>query len=190
MKNLITYLQNSVEFTDEELDKVLSYFHYEKYEKGVQLTNSGTNSHKLYFVSKGCVRIFYINEAGQDATRYIAFENQFATALVNFIDNSSSYEYLQTLEVTEAYWITHNDFYNLLESMPKWEKFYRKYLELAYLNNTARHFEMVTMDASERYKRLLSQNPIIVRRLPNKIVATYLNVSQETLSRIKSKVLI
>ncbi len=46
----------------------------------------------------------------------------------------------------------------------------------------------ITMDATERYRQLLNQDPIIVKRLPNKMVASYLNISQETLSRLKSKV--
>lgn len=187
MKQLITYIQDRIDVNDEELDCILSRFQYEKLAKGTQLSSSGLNTQKLYFVCKGCLRIFYINEAGQDSTRYFAFENQFATALMSLINGDASSEYLQALEESEVYSITHADFYNLLDCVPKWEKFYRKYLEFAYVNNTSRYFAVVTMDASERYKQLLSQDPIIVRRLPNKIVASYLNVSQETLSRIKSK---
>lgn len=187
MKQLIDYIQDRIEVNDEELDVILSFFQYEKLKKGEQLSSSGVNSQKLYFVCKGCLRIFYINEAGQDATRFFAFENQFATALVSFINSSPTSEYLQALEISEVYSITHSDFYNLLELVPKWEKFYRQYLEFAYVNNTNRLHAMVTMDASERYNELLKQNPQIVQRLPNKIVASYLNISQETLSRIKSK---
>ncbi|WP_121964634.1 Crp/Fnr family transcriptional regulator [Myroides sp. N17-2] len=187
MKQLIEYIQDRVKVSDEELDTILSFFRYEKLQKGEQLTSSGVNSQKLYFVCKGCLRIFYINEAGQDATRFFAFENQFATALVSFINSSASSEYLQALEVSEVYSITHADFYNLLELVPRWEKFYRQYLEFAYINNTNRLQAMVTMDAAERYNELLKLNPQIVQRLPNKIVASYLNISQETLSRIKSK---
>jgi FixJ family two-component response regulator len=75
-----------------------------------------------------------------------------------------------------------------LEIIPEWEKFYRSYLENAYVTNTNRLMSFITMDATERYRQLLSQSPIIVKRLPNKMVASYLNISQETLSRLKSKV--
>lgn len=187
MKQLIAYIQDRVKVTEEELDIILSRFHYEKLAKGTQLNSSGLTTQKLYFVCKGCLRIFYINEAGQDATRFFAFENQFATALVSFINTSPSSEYLQALEASEVYAITHADFYNLLDEVPQWEKFYRQYLEFAYISNTNHLFSMITMDAAERYNGLLKQNPLIVRRLPNKIVASYLNISQETLSRIKSK---
>ena len=57
-----------------------------------------------------------------------------------------------------------------------------------YVNNTNKLMTLLTLNATERYKQLLAQNPFIVNRLPNKVVASYLNISQETLSRLKSKV--
>ncbi|MDM1044560.1 Crp/Fnr family transcriptional regulator [Myroides sp. 1354] len=187
MKQLIAYIQDRIDVTEAELDLILSFFKYEKLKKGAQLNAGIGQTQKLYFVCQGCLRIFYINEAGQDTTRFFAFENQFATTLVSFIQGNSAEEYMQALEESEVYVITHHHFYELLEAVPQWEKFYRKYLEFAYINNTSRLFAMVTMDAVTRYQDLLYQSPQIVRRLPNKIVASYLGVSQETLSRIKAK---
>ncbi len=69
------------------------------------------------------MRIFYITEDGQESTRYFAFENQFATALVSFITTSPSDEYIQAVETSEVYFITHKDFYHLLEVVPQWENF-------------------------------------------------------------------
>ncbi|WHT39195.1 cyclic nucleotide-binding domain-containing protein [Myroides sp. mNGS23_01] len=187
MKQLIDYIQERIDITDEELDVILSFFTYEKVKKGEQLNTGVNQTQKMYFVCKGCLRIFYINETGQDTTRFFAFENQFATTLVSFIQGQSEEEYMQALEASDVYVIAHTHFYELLELVPQWEKFYRKYLEFAYINNTSRFFALVTMDATMRYQQLLAQNPKIVQRLPNKIVASYLGVSQETLSRIKAK---
>lgn len=72
--------------------------------------------------------------------------------------------------------------------VPKWKDFYSIYLEKAYVNNSKRLMSFTTLNASERYNQLFKINPNIVKRLPNKIVASYINISQETLSRIKSKV--
>ncbi|WP_413512904.1 Crp/Fnr family transcriptional regulator [Myroides odoratus] len=187
MKQLITYISDRIDVNESELDTILSFFTFEKVPKGKQINAGIGQAQKLYFVCKGCLRVFYINEAGQDSTRYFAFENQFATTLVSFIQGENAEEHMQALEMSDVYSIKHRDFYALLEQVPQWEKFYRKYLEFAYINNTNRLFAMVTMDAGMRYRQLLSQSPQIVRRLPNKIVASYLNISQETLSRIKAK---
>lgn len=186
-EQLITYIQNKISVTDEEMETILSYFRPIKLKKNELLLTNGQSSQRTFFVADGCLRIFFINEEGQESTRYFAFENQFATALVSFITSEPSEEFIQAVEDTEVYYITHKDFYHLLEIIPKWEKFYRIYLEIAYVTNTKRLMSFLMQDALEKYRQLLAENPIIVRRLSNKMVASYLNISQETLSRLKSK---
>lgn len=186
-EQLTNYLKGSITVTDEELGEILSYFKPLSVEKNELLLIHGQTSKRTYFVGNGCLRIFFITEDGQEATRYLAFENNFATALGSFISNEPSLESIQALEPTELLYISHKDFYHLLESIPAWEKFYRNYLEKAYVHSANRLMSFLILDATERYKQLLDINPKIVQRLPNKIVATYLNISQETLSRLKSK---
>lgn len=142
----------------------------------------------MYFVGQGCLRIFFIQDNGQEATRLLSFENQFATALVSFITHTASFEYVQALEDTQLLAIGRADFYQLLDAVPAWERFYRRYLEHAYVGNTTRLHSFLTLDARTRYQQLLAQSPAVVQRLPNKLVASYLHLSQETLSRLKSKI--
>jgi len=189
MHELLTnYLREQIKVSEEELTTILSCFKPLKAKKNELLLTQGQTSQRSYFVGKGCLRIYFLNEDGQDATRYFAFENQFATALVSFITGDPSDEFIQAVEPTELLYISHKDFFHLLDIIPQWEKFYRSYLEGAYVNATRRLMSFITLDAVERYRQLLEQNPVIVRRLPNKMVASYLNISQETLSRLKSRV--
>lgn len=187
-EQLTDYINNHLKVSETELNTILSYFKTLKLKKNELLVTHGQSSQRTFFVGKGCLRIFFINENGQDATRYFAFENQFATALVSFITGAPSEEFIQAAEHTELLYITHDNFYFLLDKIPQWEKFYRHYLENAYINNTNRLQSFLIQDATEKYRQLLDENPIIVRRLPNKMVASYLNISQETLSRLKSKI--
>ncbi|WP_277014819.1 Crp/Fnr family transcriptional regulator [Flavobacterium lindanitolerans] len=187
-EQLSRYIQEIITISDTELKTVMAYFKTLKVKKNEFLVNQGESSQRTFFVGKGCLRIFFLTEDGQEATRYFAFENQFATALTSFITENPSAEFIQAVEATELLYISHDDFYHLLEIIPEWEKFYRSYLEKAYVNNTNRLMSFITMNARERYRQLLNQDPIIVKRLPNKMVASYLNISQETLSRLKSKV--
>ncbi|MFD1552932.1 Crp/Fnr family transcriptional regulator [Putridiphycobacter roseus] len=185
---LIHFLKKNIELEDEELKTVLSYFNTIKKSKHEILLANGKNSQVSYFVKKGCLRLFYIDDHGKDITRYIAFENQFATELVSFITNQPAQESIQVIEDSELFYITHEDFRMLMQRMPKWKDFYSIYLEKAYVNNAKRLISFTTLDAAERYKQLFKINPNIVKRLPNKIVASYINISQETLSRIKTKI--
>lgn len=181
------YIKNRIEVSDEDLNTILSHFKSLKQGKNDLLLSAGQTSQHTYFVSKGCLRIYFINEEGKDVTRYIAFENQLATALVSFITKLPSLEYIQVIEKSELLYISHEDFNHLMTIIPQWREFYSHYLERAYVNSTSRLMSFTTMDALERYQLLLKINPAIVKRLPNKIVASYINISQETLSRLKSK---
>jgi CRP-like cAMP-binding protein len=186
-KQLSKYISETIEVSNEDLSLILSFFKPLKKNKNELLIAPGQISQHTYFVVKGCLRIFFENLEGKEVTRYIAFENQFATALIAYITHLPSTEYIQAIESSELLYITHNDFNYLLETIPNWRKFYTNYLEKAYVSNANRVMSITTLDAVERYNQLLKINPKIVSRLPKKIVASYINVSQETLSRIKTK---
>jgi len=187
-EQLGNYIKRNINLSNEDLSVILSYFKPLKQNKNTILLSQGQISQQTYFVGKGCLRIFFINEEGKDMTRYIGFENQLATALVSFITKLPATEYIQVLEKSELLYISHDDFNHLMKIIPQWREFYCIYLEKAYVNNTNRLMSFTTMDALERYHQLLKVNPTIVKRLPNKVVASYINVSQETLSRLKSKI--
>jgi len=187
-QELALYLHKNIQINEEDLDQILSCFQNIKVRKNEILLEEGKVSQYNYFVKKGCLRIFYINPEGKERTRYIAFENQFATALVSFITKEPAQETIQAVEDSELLMISHQDFRKLMEVVPAWKDFYNLYLEKAYVNNSKRLLSFSTLDAGERYQQLFQINPDIVKRLPNKIVASYINISQETLSRIKSKI--
>lgn len=186
-EQLTKFIKDKIEISEEDLETILSYFKSISVKKNEFLVSEGEFGKQLFFVTKGCIRIFFINEEGQESTRFLAFENHFASALVSFITENSSMEYVQALEESELLYINRNDFFALLKSHPIWEKFYRHYLEFAYVTNTNRLMSFITMDAKTRYENLLKERPIVVKRLPNKVVASFLNISQETLSRLKSR---
>jgi CRP-like cAMP-binding protein len=186
-RQLETYIRQEIPIATPDLEKVLACFRPLSAGKGDVLLREGEVNDRILFINSGCLRIYFIQEDGQEATRYLAFESHFATALVSYITRQPSMEYIQALEPAGLLYCTHTDFSELLATIPLWERFYRQYLEKAYVTNTNRLMSFTTMDAGQRYRQLLEQNPDIVNRLPSRMVASYLNISQETLSRIKSK---
>lgn len=186
-ESLGRYIRERVTLSDMELGTVLSRFKLTDTQKNAFLLSQGQTGRCSYFVAEGSLRIFFLDESGREATRYVALENRFATALVSFITGKPSDEFIQVLEPGKVLYITRDDFYGLFETVPAWEKFYRNYLETAYVNNTGRLMSFLTMDASEKYRQLWAENPELLQRMSNKSVASYLNISQETLSRLKSK---
>jgi CRP-like cAMP-binding protein len=185
---LTKYITDRVTIDDEQLRLVLSYFKPLTLKKNEVINNLGSPARRMYFVNKGCLRVFFLKADGAEVTRRFAFENAFSTSLTSFISGEPLTECTKAIEPTELLYISRTDFYNLLDVIPAWEKFYRNYLEFAYVNNTKRLQSLATQDATERYKLLLRESPHIVLRLSNKLVANYLNISQEALSRLKSKI--
>ncbi|SJZ67396.1 cAMP-binding domain of CRP or a regulatory subunit of cAMP-dependent protein kinases [Chitinophaga eiseniae] len=186
LAQLTTYIADRVRLTDTELQRVLSCFHLLKAKKNELVGRTGEPSRRMFFVNKGCLRVYYIKPDGREATRRFAFENSFSTSLTSFIDGSLLKEDTQAVEPSELLYMHREDFYALVDTIPAWGIFYRGFLEYAYLTNTKRLEDVITLNPRERYQLLLKENPEMVLRLPNKLVANYLNITQEALSRIKS----
>lgn len=186
---LAQYITSKIELDSTELELVLACFIPVSVRKNELLIRGDQElNQRMFFVEQGCLRIFFVDDGGTESTRHLIFENHFAAALTNFITNEPSIEYIETLEDSKIWYITKTNFYLLLEKLPIWERFYRKYLEYAYVTNTSRLKSFIMLSAKDRYRLLLNQNPTVVMRLSNKIVASYLGISQETLSRLKSKI--
>lgn len=194
MKNVLFYSQLSdyitsrISISEDELKLVLSYFKPLSAKKKELIELEGDPVKRMYFVVKGHLRVYFLKPDGAEVTRRFAFENRFSTCLVSFISGEPLMESTQAIVDTELLYISRKDFYHLVETIPAWENFYRKYLEGAYVTNTNRLQSFITLDAYQRYQLLLQENPEVILRLSNKLVANYLNISQEALSRLKSKV--
>ncbi len=182
------FITDRVAISDEHLQVIFSHFKPLTLKKNEIINVLGTPARRMYFVNKGCLRVYFIKADGAEVTRRFAFENTFSTSLTSFITGEPLTEITQAIETSELLYISRDDFYGLLDVIPAWEKFYRNYLEFAYVNNTKRLQSLATQDAAERYKLLLKESPHMVLRLSNKLVANYLNLSQEALSRLKSKI--
>jgi CRP-like cAMP-binding protein len=185
---LAKYITDRVTINDEQLQIILACFKPLTIKKNEVINTMGTPARRMYFVNKGCLRVYFLKIDGGEVTRRFAFENTFSTSLTSFITGEPLTEFTTAIETTELLYISRDDFYRLLDVIPAWEKFYRNFLEFAYVNNTRRLQSLATQDARERYKLLLKENPHYVLRLSNKLVASYLNISQEALSRLKSKI--
>ena len=186
-ETLAKYILKKVKMSDEDLQLILSYFKSRKVKKKEILLHEGDLSSRMYFIVKGCLRIYFIKDVGTEVTRRIIFENDASASMVSFITENPSKEYIEAVMDSELLYMERKDFYHLVETLPVWEKFYRHQLEYAYVINTTRLMSFITNDATERYLQLLKENPEIIKRLPNRLVANYLNITQEGLSRLKSK---
>ncbi|MEO7213682.1 Crp/Fnr family transcriptional regulator [Mucilaginibacter sp.] len=181
------YIAHNITIDSEKLEAITSKFKPLNFKRNTTLHRQGELCDKLYFINSGCARVFYLSEQGAERTRYFAFDGMVVTALASFISGEASFEFVEVLDDAELLAISRKDFFELTETITEWKDFYRKLLEHAYINSNRLIERLVMRTAKERYEQLLSQNPRVVQQIANKIVASYLDISPETLSRIKSR---
>jgi CRP-like cAMP-binding protein len=140
-----------------------------------------------FFINKGCIRLFTINKEGQESSRYFAFEGNLVAALPSFIDQKPAEEFMQTIEKCELLKIRRTDFYKLVETIPQFAKIYTEILELGFITAQKRIYGFQGFDALEKVRWTIKNQPQLLLRVSNKMVASYLGIAPSTLSRIKTK---
>lgn len=186
-EKITNYLKTNTTIAATDINSIIACFKKRSIKKNTILVSEGETCREMYFVHSGCVRTYYLTKQGKEKTRYIAFANSFVTSISSFIAQQPTFEFVEALETSELYAIRHSDFYQLISTIPQWEYFYRSLLERAYLFQHKKIEDLVTLSAKQRFDKVMEETPFYVQRLSNKILASYLDITQETLSRLKTK---
>ncbi len=179
-------LLSLADFDKPQLDNIVTCFKPKTVRKNSLLLHQGEICREFYYVQSGGIRTYFINRQGQEKTRYVMLDCSIGTGLSSFIDQRPSFEFIDALEDSELLVISYADFYRLNQEMEQWQRFYQKILEMAYVFQTKKIESLVTMTAKQRYDQLIKENPMLIQRLSNRILASYLDMREETLSRVKS----
>lgn len=155
--------------------------------KGKALVKNGERCKHLYFIDKGLVRGFYYDN-GKEITHWFAQEEDFATSFYAFITGEPSPESIETLEDCELTQIYFDDLQKLYSKFPETERVGRIITETYYINLEERFLNIQFKSAKERYQNLITKNPSIIQRASLGQIATYLGITQETLSRVRAEI--
>lgn len=150
------------------------------------LHNKGDVCNHLYLIEKGLARTFYYKD-GKDITAHFAIENETITAIDSFIQRKKSRYSIELLEHSDIISISHQDLEKLLQKKPKYEKYARLFLEQIYINLAERIEDLLFYTAKERYENLIKKKPDLLSRVNLKHIASFIGITQETLSRIRSQ---
>ncbi|MFC3880471.1 Crp/Fnr family transcriptional regulator [Algoriphagus namhaensis] len=186
-EQLHNYLSDGAGITPKQFDSIKRNFEPGILKKNEFLLRAGETCNYMYFVITGCIRFYTTNPEGDEMTRYFAFENKFGTALTSFINQQPSEEFMQTALSTEVLKIKRQDFYTLVNTIPEISSIYRNMLEQAYIMSQQQIYGFQGYSALERLKWLMAHHPKILTKLSSKVIASYLGVTQYTLSRLKSE---
>jgi CRP-like cAMP-binding protein len=156
-----------------------------KVAKGEKLMTEGEVCKYMYFVERGMVRQFYFKN-GRDVTEHFSYEGRIVICIESFLKQTPSLLGVEGLETSWLYAIPHDSFLQLVDEDKEMERLYRKILEHALISSQEHADSQRFENASERYLRLLRTKPEIILRAPMVHVASFLQMTPETLSRVRA----
>lgn len=186
---LIDYITEIVPLTEEEIALVNQHFRTRKYLKGQFVVQQGDVCQCESFVLKGCLRTFYVDETGQEHTIAFSIENWWAADLGSFLSRTPAFYNVQCLEAVELLQITYDDLEQLYLQVPKLERFFRIIIQKAYVASERRIVRNFSLPAKERYLAFREQYPQIEQRVPQYMIASFLGITKEFLSKIRSQLI-
>jgi CRP/FNR family cyclic AMP-dependent transcriptional regulator len=184
---LAEYLNGKIDIDPQYEDLITKCFIPRSTSRNEVLIKKGDIATTIFLVLKGCLRIFLTDDNGNQSTRFLIFEGKMGTAFPSFILQRPSAAWVQSVERSELLCLSYDDLQILYREIPGWETMHRKGIELDYIASIERIESLITLKSTQRYQLLTKSNPDINQRLPARIIADYLGISQETLSRLKSR---
>lgn len=156
-----------------------------KYAKGDVVLPEGEVCEHMYFVALGMVRQYYYKN-GRDVTEHFSYEGRIVVCIESFLKQEPSRLIVEALENSRLYGIPYDSLHALAEENKEIELLFRKILEHALISSQVHADSQRFENAAERYLRLLRTKPEIVLRAPMLHIASYLQMSPETLSRVRA----
>ncbi len=184
LKQILTQL---VDIPESEMNSALHYFKPVSFQKGENLLSEGQICKTLYFINSGLTKSYLLND-GKEHIRQFAAENDFVVDLGSFLSQSKSSFYIQTLESTDALKITFEDLDKLFNSSLIFMKLGKVMAERSTINLIKRSVSLLKDDAKHRYLNLMKERPSLIQRVPQFMIASYLGVTPESLSRIRKEI--
>jgi CRP-like cAMP-binding protein len=189
VKPLLDYVARYVSLTPEETSAVDRRVSSRHYLKGQFIVQQGDVCRHESFIVSGCVRTFYPDEKGHEHVVMLAIENWWTADLGSFITQTPADYNVQCLESTDVLQFSHDDLDQLYRDVPKMERFFRLIVQNAYVAAQKRIVHNLSLPAKERYLRFREKYPSIEQRVPQYMIASYLGMTKEFLSKIRSELI-
>jgi len=181
------HLDKFITITDEDFALILDYFEVKNFRKKEILLEEGQVCRQNYFVLKGLLRKFFINEKGIEQTTDFALENWWMTDNFSFERKTPADFSIQTVEKSEVLTISSDSQEKLLTDFPIMEKYFRIVYQRAFAANQRRVKYIFTYSKEDFYFSLVKQYPEFVQRVPQYLIASFLGFTPEYLSEIRKK---
>lgn len=179
------YLQNQIQLNDQELDMIQKVCVRRRLRRNQYLLQEGDVWRYNAFITSGCLRTYSVNDKLQEHILNFAIENYWIGDRESLLNGTPSRYNIDAIEDSEVLLISKEDFAVLMKSIPQFQDLVNLIIERSFAASQDRINSSISLNAEEKYATFLIRQPKIANRVPQHMVASYLGITPETLSRIR-----
>jgi CRP-like cAMP-binding protein len=184
---LLQHIRQRADLTPQNEALVLSNFKKREIKKHEYLLRAGEICKYETFIVKGCLKAYTLDEHGTEHIAYFGVETWYVGDLYSFLTASPAKLYISALEDTEVLQIGKHTLDNLLIEVPAMERYFRLLFQNAFVASQERIMEGISFTAGQRYENFLQRYPSLDQRIPQYLIASYLGITPQFLSKIRRK---
>lgn len=184
---IIEHITCHIDLSEQEKALIIKSFEERHIKRKERLLNEGSPCHQLFFIASGLLRAYCINEEGKELTVMFAMKNWWITDMQNFVSQQTSTMTIEALTDSSVLIISKTALDNLFETVSGFNEFWRILMQNAYCREQTRVVQNLTLQADDRYRLFMDKYPELVEVLTQRQIASYLGVTPEFLSVIRSR---
>jgi CRP-like cAMP-binding protein len=189
IESLLKYISRYIDLSEQEISILSEHTKIRDYLKGQFIVQQGDVCKYESFVLSGCAKTFFIDQDGNEHVVMFAIENWWTADLGSFITQQPADYNVQCLEKTKVVQFSHESLELLYTQIPKLERFFRIIIQNAFVASQKRVIRNLSLTAKERYLIFRRQYPDIEQRVPQYLIASYLGITKQFLSKIRAELI-
>lgn len=179
--------EKHIQLTDEQFERVLSYAQVRKWKKGQFIIHEGAMVRRTHYIRKGSAIAYFIDKDGNEYVIQFAIEGWWISDLHSYIGGTPATFHVQALEDCELYEFSHDNMQYIYREVPQIQSYFLTITQNGYAAFLQRILNNMSLTAEDRYKAFVERYPKIELRFSQKLIASYLGMTPEFLSKIKKR---
>ena len=185
---LFSHIEEKVSLSNGDKSSIKTFFTSKKIRKKQYLLQEGDICRHLVFVTDGLLRTYNIDDKGNEHMNIFGWKGWWLSDFNSFLSGDAAVFNIDAIEDSEILMITLSNYEALTLAVPIMDRYFRILYQNSLVTKERRLMSSITHSAEERYLQLRDSNPQIIERLPQNLIASYLGIAPETLSRIRKRI--